>query len=559
MKASKVLKKSKRNNRISNFGSNGDLGSAGHRVRMTDSGKAGFFRALLANRMVSRAALARVMSGEMEQTWRDLDEEAQYPSTICSEDYKLMFERDPYGNRVIGAFSDACWCVPPFVYETEKQESGKQTPFEKGWIKLVEDLNLIANFEAFDKRSGILQYGVLLIGFNDGKDLSKIVQGISEDDEPTGRPKKGMKINFVTHFDADQAKIVEWQRDRKSKRFGLPLYYGITMADPENPSSTNPDEFKEQKVHWSRVIHCPSDGGILHRVLGTPRMKPVFNNLLNIRKILGGSAEMFLKAGFPALAFEVPAELAGEVELDKVSLEKEVTKFTRRWKKYLALEGPEVKLLNPTVADPASAVDVQVTAIAVAIGQPKRMLTGTEEARLASLQDSDGNNRKIHRRQNLYCTVFILRPFVNRCIHTGVLPKPKQVITKWQDVYNVSERDRAAMTKDLVAALAQYFQSGASKDFPPLQLYTMIMDLSTEQAEEIIKAAEIQTAKMKKEGTLVKLNPGDQVVQAGKGLPGQGMRPGQKSPTGSKPPSKQPKGGGKRIEKKPAPRASVRR
>jgi hypothetical protein len=550
MKASKILKKARRRNRLKDDYIYGEkMGNDGASLGMTSNSRTNFVRSLVANRIVSRAALSRVMNGDVLDDWDELDEECRYPSHISMEMYKKIYYRDPYANRAVGFFSRECWALCPNVYETEKVESKKATPFEKGYKKLAEVLNLESVFGAFDEKAGIGYYSLLLIGFSDNSKLSQPVKGIDENGDPTGRKKKKLKINYLTHFDCTQAKILERNTNRKSKRFGLPTFYGITMADPEDQlDGKDGTDYKEHKVHWSRVIHCPSDGGNL--VWGPPRLQCIFNNLLNIRKILGGSAEMFWKGGFPGMAFEIPADLAGEVELDKKELEKEITKYYRRLKRYLALDGVVAKPLNPNIADPDSAVDVQVTAICVALGIAKRMFMGTEEARLASLTDAEGTNRRVHRRQNVYCVPFILRPFIDRCIATGVLPEPEQVIIKWPDVYSVGEKDRASITKDLVAALAQYTQSGAQQIFPELQFFTMIMDLTSEQAEEVIAAAKVRVKQMKKDGTLVRLNPGDKVMKAGQGGAGS-MRPGQVSAKGSKAPSKQPKGGGKRIERKP--------
>jgi hypothetical protein len=252
-----------------------------------------------------------------------------------------------------------------------------------------------------------------------------------------------------------------------------------------------PLDGRETIVHWSRVQHA-ADNKRTSKVFGVPRMQTVFNYLINIRRILGGSAEMFWNGGFPGMAFEVPPEIAAEVELDTESLAKEAEDYFKGFKRWLALRGVTANQLMPNIASPDSHLEVQLLAICIAIGVPMRIFLGTEEARLASIQDKDTWNRKIHRRNNKYVIPDLLRPLIDRLIALRVISRPSngEYFTKWPDVYAISEIDKADVTGKLVKAMAEYIKSGAYKMFPPLQFLTMLMNLSEAEAEEVLDAAE---------------------------------------------------------------------
>jgi hypothetical protein len=272
--------------------------------------------------------------------------------------------------------------------------------------------------------------------------------------------------------------------------------------------------------------------GSVNGVVGPPRLRKVYNYIVNVRKILGGSAEMFWNGGFPGTMFEVPPELVGTGQLDKAALTKEIEEYQAGFKRYLALSGIVAKQLAPNIADPDTHLNVQLMAITIALEIPMRVFLGSEEARLASQNDSEAWNRRVHRRQDLHVTPNILRPFIERLIMMGVLPKPAQLHIKWPDVYSVSESDRADITGKMVRALGEYVKTGASTLFPPLEFLTMIMDFTTDEAENIILAAQ-DAVKQGTYKTLDLVSPKDTLPGAGAAGGFPKSQAGRKKPVGS--------------------------
>jgi hypothetical protein len=145
----------------------------------------------------------------------------------------------------------------------------------------------------------------------------------------------------------------------------------------------------------------------------------------------------------------------------------------------------------PNIADPDTHLDVQILAICIAIDMPQRVFMGTEEARLASIQDNQNWNKKVQKVHNTHCTPIIVRPFWDRMIACRVVRAPagNKYFVKWPDIYSISEIERADITGKLVRALAEYVKSGAAKMFPPLEFLTLIMNFSETEASRIIEAA----------------------------------------------------------------------
>lgn len=465
--------------------------------RILSDAKEKLFNALGAytgNQLISRADFSNFLLGLAGK--HDVDAECGYPQHITFEMYKRMYERDGISSRVVSAMSTECWSVPFWVYFTEAIATDEQDDLEKKFKATITKLNLQNKLKRLDEISGIGHYGVLVCGFggNDAGRLDTILPCYDENGDLTDWEGE-LDLLYVMPFDEGEAPILKYNTNQNSARYGKPQIYGINLADPANPNSPSG---KQTEVHWSRVVHVPSDGGSSSSDLfGPPRMRKVFNYLLNIRKILGGSAEMFWHGGFPITSFEVPPEIVDQVELGKEEREdlaKEIDSVFRGFKRYLALKGVTANQLPPNIEDPDTHVEVQLLAVSIAIEIPQRVLMGTEEARLASLQDSQSWGKKVTGRHQNHCTPIIVRPLVNLLQAVRYLPRNEDgdvggYFVKFADIFSVSELDRADITGKLVRALGEYVTTGASQIFPPLQFFTIIMDLSVEQAEEVIDAA----------------------------------------------------------------------
>lgn len=438
-------------------------------------------RRMITNEGLSRAALAQFMAGNGSA----IDTACGYPVEIPVIEYRRLIDREGIANRANSIFSSECWSVKADVYETEAMQANAQTPFEKAWKELVEHKGLYSKLNRFDEVSGIGHYGVMLIGTKNSGPLNAPFPGLDDIGNPVGDIKPH-ELTYLMPFDETEATIVEWEKNPASPRYGKPLYYTINLANPNIPTLSS--GFSE-RVHWTRCLHV-AEGCRSSDVIGQPRLKKVYNYIQNIRKILGGSAEMFWNGGFPGTSFEVPPELVGTAELNKESLKAEIESYVGGFQRYLALSGVQAKQLQPNIADPQPHLMIQMQALSISIEVPMRVFMGTEEARLASMNDSEAWNRRVHRRHDLHVTPNILMPCVDRFINMGIVPKPKEYHVRWPDVYSVSETDRADIAGKMVRALAEYVKSGASVMFPPLQMLTMIMDFTSDEAEEIILAAE---------------------------------------------------------------------
>jgi hypothetical protein len=416
---------------------------------------------------------------------RDLDEECGYPKQITTEMMWNLYKRDGLARRIVQVFPAESWSLSPEVYETE--DAGKSTLFEEAWTKLARKRNIHHHLERVDDISGIGQFGVLFMGFDDGKDFVEPVSGIGEDGEPT-KDRPTNNLLYMRAFDQKAVCILKRQDDVKNPRYGQPILYEIDFREPDSKLGESTKVVR--LVHWSRVLHV-ADNRHESEIYGTPRMEAVFNRLLDLMKTLGGSGEMFWKGAFPGYSFEVNPSLT-DVEIDNDSLREELEKWANGLQRYLALTGVSAKSLAPQVSDPSNHVETFVTVIAIAMGIPKRVFFGSEEAKLASGQDVRTWNRRLGLRQDHYLTPMVVRPFVERLLAVGALPATStgDFEIYWPDLNTTTDQEKAQVALARTQALVQYVAGGVAMMMRPYEYLTMIHGMNPKEVDQIAQAAD---------------------------------------------------------------------
>ena len=362
---------------------------------MRISGKMRKITDLVTNGMIQTRAELSGALGKSYGTTRDLYKALGYIKQPTFQHYYDRYERQDIAKAIVDIPVTSSWRLYPTIKEIQEQErEGEKTPFEESIDNLIKDSKMFHYLSRVDRLSGIGQYGVLLVGYNDGNILKEEVSQAGE-------------ILYLQTYSEDNAKIKEWDKDEKSPRYGLPLTYQLSVTNPDR-SSRNSIE-----VHHTRVLHV-SEGMLESDVFGSSRLKSVLNRLHDLDLIMGGSAEMFWRGAFPG--FGVMAKEGVSFMDDAQSLtdfETELDSYFNNLQRYFRVEGADIKEMHIQVADPANHIDIQLIAISAATRIPKRILIGSERGQLASEQDETAWNIKVDERRTNYIEPMILRPFID--------------------------------------------------------------------------------------------------------------------------------------------------
>jgi len=407
----------------------------------------------------SRATLAQ-RAGYHYGTDRDLYTALGFPTSIVFDTYFAHYSRQGYAKRVVDAFPNSCWMARPEVWDVP--EADIESPFEQDWKSLVKKRRVWHYLKRADRLAGVGSHGALFLGFDDGKEFS----------EPCTAAKD---LLYMTPLMENKVEVASTVSDTTDERCGLPETYRLQFEN------NKPAEV----VHWTRVLHV-ADNVVDSDSVGTPRMQPVFNNLLCLERLTGGSAEMFWRGAFPGLGFVLDSD-ANVDSKDMTKLEEEIEKYIHGVNRFMKLQGLDIEQLAPQIEDPEGHVNAQLMEMSAATGIPKRILTGSEEAQLAGAQDTESWKRVVDERRTDFCEDVMLRPFIDRLVKVGVLSKPKdgEYTVDWPDVMELTPKDATEIALKRTEALVKYVTSGAEAIMPPDKFLELVWDLDADELKEL--------------------------------------------------------------------------
>ena len=417
-----------------------------------------------------------------------IDVECGYPKFITPIMYRYMYDRDDMARRVVDFYPDETWASNPIVSDTEKEE--EMTPFKEDLQRLVEDYNLWQYCYRIDRLGGIGHYGALLLGIDDGRDLEApideplLLAGARR--PPASRPRH---LLYMRPFDEYLSFIHMYETDVLHPRYGLPKFYNLVFLDMTiDAAGASIGTRLNRRVHWTRVVHV-ADQLQSSLVFGTPRMQPLFNRLLDLRKIKGGSAEMFWKGAFPGLSFEIdPRFVADDPDFDEQEFKRQVEEYSSGLQRYLTTLGVSVKSLATQIPDNTERyIDLQVKSIAITLGVPLRLFIGSEEARLASSQEKLTWNRRLQRKIKQFTEPNVIRNLIDRLISIGIIRPPQKgrYTIAWDDLNTPTDEDKANLALKWSQAMSQYVASGMIHFIPPRDYMTMVLGWSPADAIRI--------------------------------------------------------------------------
>ena len=392
---------------------------------------------------------SNALGGTSFRQQRDLIKESGVPLNITYDQYFWKFVRQDIASRIVSAAADATWSSinnePPFeLLDGQGDDASSSSAFVETWRQLAQgesDFNELIDKKSLyhflhrgDVISGIGKYGIILLGIDDGKPLSEPLDANS-----------ASELLYVNTFPENDAAVTDIEEDSTQRRFGLPLSYSINIPTVSNSSDATP-----KTVSFSRVIHV-AENLINNDTIGRPRLEKVFNRLEDIEKVLVASGESAWKLFDKGTIFstkegwEAPDDEITEAKMDQ---------FAHGLRRSLLLEGIDIDVLGGEIVDPSNLIDTYLSFISGSTGIPKRILIGAERGELASSQDESNWISRISERQTSFAEPIILRPFINRLIFSGILPKPSSgsYSIKWNSLFQLSELQQSELAKNKAQA-----------------------------------------------------------------------------------------------------------
>lgn len=379
---------------------------------------------------------------------RDLYSILGYTKNPTPDDFWQMYRRQDVASRIVNAFPQATWRGNPKIVEGDEET---ETAFEKEIQALDDDLKIWAYCERADRLCGIGRYSILILGVDDGAQLSEPLTNANQ-------------INWFKAVPERHADVSVWNQDVTSPNFGKPEVYSVTFGSADVTSLAT----TVRPVHHSRVIHI-AEFLEEDEVFGVPRLESVYNRLQDLEKVVGGSAEMFWLGARNGLKMTAAAD--ANLSPDEISnLSDMAADYQHGLRRTLAAQGVDIESLGGNYPDPASNASVLLDLIAGSKGMPKRILIGSERGELASGQDENNWMGRIDERRINFAEPTVIRPLLTRLIDLGVITGPKGVYrVEWDADDGLSEMDKAEIGKLRSESLSNYANAIGSDIIVPVE------------------------------------------------------------------------------------------
>ena len=403
--------------------------------------------------LTTRVGLSHLL-GSTHDGMRQMEDLFGYKYRLTYLDYKRAYTRNDLAKRIVSTWPEETWGVTPIIHDD--QEARTETPFETAWKDLEKRLGLYRNLELIDKLAQLGHYGCLLLG----------LRGQTNLEQPATPVRSADDLLFTQTYSEEMMQIQTFGQDPSAPNYGKPELYRLVgsgtfesteagLRRPVRPGLL---------VHASRVIHLPGQDGLDDPdIYGMPILEAVYNKLVDLMKVVGGSAEMYFRDAKRRIALEVQEGYSLTPE-QATQLTQEAEEYQHGLRDFLRLMGVQAKDLSGNAVSPKDHFDVLMQTIAGTVHIPVRILLGSERGSLASSQDFNQYLSQVAKRQQNYINPRVLDPLLQRCVDLHLLPEPLQPWTiEWPNIWALSEVEQAAVTKDralaiqaIAQALAQY-------------------------------------------------------------------------------------------------------
>lgn len=374
-----------------------------------------------------------------------------YKADLTFQDFWNAYRRGGAGHGAVHRLLDKCWAESPRV---KKPAEDAETPWEESVEAVLRAINGWAKLRDFDRRNMVGRYAGLIMRVADNQALNQPL-------------KRGALRDLVPCYE-DQLRVSAWDNDAQSETFGKPTMWEFRSRRPQTgDNQAAPEQWAQ--VHPSRVLIL-AEGSVGDHLDGVPLLEAGFNNLVDLEKIAGGSAEGFLKNSQRALTIKFDAQSSPTVltknpdgtesgkEVGEVVRE-QVDKLNSNIDSALVFQGADVGTLQTSMPAPDKPFEVAANLFAASVQIPFTILFGQQTGRLASDQDRQDFAARCAARQQVELTP-MLEDLIRRLQAIGAIEAGEFEI-EWPRVDAPSEKDKVEILGKMTGAMEQAFQAGA--------------------------------------------------------------------------------------------------
>lgn len=402
--------------------------------------------AINSNQDISRQRLAYASQGLVNNTKRAfIDREFGYPENLTFSDFYKLYKRNSAARGFVERLSDICWLdYPKFIDGDIREQDSKLTTWEQIVTDLFND-KLWASIIEADKRGIVGRYAGLIIQLRDGKKWDEPV-----DVNVMNRLNPIDAIVKIIPAWEEQLTACEWNNDESDENYGQVTMYQFNETSIGN-NSGKPN--LSRRIHPDRIIILNETSVINSIDDGESQLEVGYNDLIDMMKYSGGSAEGFLKNA----SRQVHVNYDADTDMDELerelrrrgfeqpadALNKQIALLNSGTDSALITAGATANILSVAPADPSSGWSVSANSFAASVRMPFTIVFGQQTGRLASDEDKADYAKRGMSRRNGFLSVLI-KELVNQLIKLKVIqPLVNGTLTlKWSDLLAPSQAEK---------------------------------------------------------------------------------------------------------------------
>lgn len=381
-----------------------------------------------------RALYASQINGNTKRT--KLWDEFGYPDTVSFDLLYRAYRRNSAAYAGVHKTLDNCWVDQPVIIDGPVADKSKiATEWEITVTRLLK--KHWSKIKDADRRNLVGHYSAIILQIKDSRSWSEPV-----DTALVAQLGEAALVKLIPVWES-QIKPGNYDIDTFSPTYGQPINY-LFNEQPVGDDGTY-GNVRSVTVHPSRVIILAEGSEDDNMLSGIPLNEAGYNDLLDIEKTKGGSAEGFLKNASRQLGIQFDdktdmktiaqqAKDAGYKDLGEAMNDK-ISKLNRGTDSALVTQSGTTSVLSVVAADPTPSWTVSANSYSSTIGCPFNILFGKQTGNLASTEDKKEWAKKGNGRRGGWLS-WLITEVIQRWCDVGVISQPtkNEITVDWSDL-----------------------------------------------------------------------------------------------------------------------------
>lgn len=392
-----------------------------------------------------RGRIASAVSGNNNtgDTLHQIEKDYGYPDVLTFDLFWNMYRRFGVAKKVVGSHVNTGWATPP--------EVEGNAAFNKDVAALNERINLWVRLKGLDTRQRVGRYAGMFMRVRDGKQPHEKLEGVA-----------GINslVEMMPLYES-QLKVIESNTDPMSDDFGKPIMLQYSQSAP---GSRNEEANNTFNIHASRIVFA-AEGSDNDWIYGIPSLEPVYNSLMDLRKIIGGGGEGFYKNASQSIVFNLEDTAAGISYKDKLDdFNEQYDDFVKnRSRRAMWTPGMSANTLTSSLVSPKEFFNTALNDVAAGSDVPATILIGQQTGRLASTEDGRLFLANVQSRRLNFMTDMVKSVF-DWLMEFGVITFSKYEV-EWDDLLARSDEERLDNADKMATINERQFKSGGDIPF----------------------------------------------------------------------------------------------